>query len=374
MTKSADQPNKIRKYFLLLFRLSPVLLLILILLYLGRSNISSEVYLDVETKTLTFSNAEDVESLITRLTVDSILFIDCDLHFRAKQVLDFTNEDISLIAGDNGISRQILVKNKGSILFKDLALTENSKIYLEAGDSYIDIQFKPPLDSTSREINYFVSGEIHVGDSFTFMGQNVQFQQLTAQNIDLKPIEVIPSRRSRNITYRSSQDAKIRLYLSKEIMKSYEYIMGDKFVNNISFITSDETKRKNKERSTILSADVEIAGTDFFGKQFLLKKHKVEENEFLLIPRKNEYYIDGLSLHDSIFRLEISCEDANDLQTGRRYNLLYSIFPSLLDFIVAEPSKKTIWTILVFVTTQVMALSGIVKKQFGKIKPSISTR
>lgn len=373
MTQTVDQQNIFKKYFLLLLRLLPILILILILLYLGHSNISSEVYLDVKTKAFTFSNTEDVEALISKLAVDSVQLVDCNLHFRAKQIMDMKNIDIAAVVRDRGIGGDIFIKNNGSMLFKDLSVPKDSDIYLERDGNSIDLRVNLVLDSLGSQPESSIHGEIYVGDSFTFTTQNIQIRGLEEQNIEHIPVEVLTSRRSRNITFESRHSAKIKLFINKKIMKDFDDILRDKFINNISFIITDETKRKNKEMSTVLAADVEIAGTDFFGKQFLLKKHRVEKSDFLLIPNSDEYYVDGVYLDKAEFLVEISCEEAHDLRTGRRVRLLYSVFPSFLDFIMAEPSKKTIWTILLFIITQTTALRGFLKKQLEKIKSPTST-
>ena len=300
-----------KNFFSILIRFSPILLLVLMLFILGRINKSSEVYLEVETSAVTFSNAEDVTSLIEKLTVDSVLLIGCGLEFRAKHLMDLSNVDVSILA--KTARGEVLLRNTRSILFKDLQINKNSEIALEVNHDYIDLKFQPPLDTGDEQFSSYMNGEINPGDSFSFTGQNMQMSGNPELDINGQSIEVVTSPLYGNIRYEASGEARIRLYLQQNVNTLEESLIQDTFVNNVSFISKDMTKRKSLEQSTIQSADVEIMGRDFFGKQFLLKKYNVEKNDFLLLQDNDEYIIDGLSIIAGVIHMKISCNGATDL-------------------------------------------------------------
>lgn len=103
--------------------------------------------------------------------------------------------------------------------------------------------------------------------------------------------------------------------------------------------------------SYLTHADVKIAAEDLFNKPFVMKEFSLKRGDFLA-PNKNDKYslqIAGMKKGDLLINLYSN--NATDLQSGGWSKFVDSDFPSTLDFIIEEPGKKAIWSILILLSS-----------------------
>ena len=361
---------RIKKLLSPLFRFLPFIILIGILIYLGSVNSISEVYIDLISTKMSFVIEEETDELISNISVDSLQLRNSDLKLRLGKIFNILSEkDIStsikqlhITRNDETVDSQIELSRQNRMVVKNLSVPIFARIDVIKEDSTIRIELLANSNLSEKS-----KGKIYVGGTFLFTGRNIKISGLN-QYSDYDLLSISTHRIYKSVTFvANDKNVTIILYMPSDEV-NISKIIKNLYVRNISFVETDHSKRKNKEKSTILSGSIQIAGIDFFGKRFLIKEERLDKNDFLDIADRDEYFISSVSLAEQGFKISISSEEATELEKGKRIRLLRSIFPSMLDFIIAEPSKKTFWTILVFVLTQFTILRKTLKRYFKKDK------
>jgi len=357
-----------KRLLTVLIRFLPVIILFGLLIYLKSINSVSEVYIDLVSTKTSFDIAEQTDELMSSISVDSLQLRNCDLKLKLGKIFDAlgrpvmpARNEFRVTRNDTTVDSEIHLSKLGRMLLRNLRVPRLSKIDIIREHNAMRIEFT--RDSTATD-NF--RGEIDVGRSFRFASRNVKLSG-GQQYSDYALLSISPHPILKKLMFEANgAGMTVILYLSPG-EAIFSEIIKNLFVKNVSFVEIDDSKRKSNEESTILSGDVQIAGIDFFNKRFLLKEEKLAQSDFLDIADDDEYFISSLSLTENALQLSMFCEQATELEKGKRIRLLRSIFPSLLDFVIAEPTKKTFWTILVFVLAQISLFQKVLKEHWQTV-------
>lgn len=365
-----------KKLLSISFRFSPFIVLFGIMIYLRAINSVSEVYIDLVASKMSFVISEERDELISAdLPVDSLQLRNCNLKLKLGTILDSENQkvmpasrDLYIAREDRSddseihLSKQNYLSKPNYMLLKNLHVPAFSQVDLIRENETIRIELTHRANSGEK-----IRGEIDADGKFLFNGRNVKLEGMN-QYSKYDVLAISTHSIFKKLIFDADTD-NITMILS---VSRDEEIISEIFKNldatNVSLVEIDRTRRKNRETSTVLSGDIQIAGTDFFNKRFLLKEEKLAWNDFIDIADNDQYFISSVSLTENAFKISMSCEEATELKTGKRIRLLRSIFPSLLEFLIAEPSNKTFWTILAFVLTQFSFLPRTLRSYFLKGK------
>ncbi|RLC21159.1 MAG: hypothetical protein DRI57_03025 [Deltaproteobacteria bacterium] len=360
--------KKIPKPIAFSLRFLPLAALIGILFYLGSINVASEVYIDLVSAQMSFDIAEHTDELIASVPLDSIQIFNCDLKLKLGKILNNSaviseRGSLRITGTDQEAYSQISPTGKSHLLFKKLEVPAGAKIEISKGLNYLQIELSASSGNQGK-----IRGELNTGGEFLFSGRNIQLDENNI--LSDTDILTISTHRFYKTLFFEANDPGITLILhvSPDNMAEMEDIIKDMFVKNISFVTINQSRRRNRQESSIRSGQIQIASADFFKKRFLLKQEELEDSDFLDIADEDQYFINFVKWEEKGFKISMFGEASTDLKKGRRVRLLRSISPSMLDFIMAEPSNKTLWAILVFILTQFATLRGIVKTQIEKYK------
>lgn len=352
-----------------LFRFSFLIALLGVLIYLGSVNRVSEVYIDLVATKISCDVSEEAEDLVYGIQVDSLQLRNCNLKLKLSKIVGAGSRPVTTESGilevtkrDSDLDSEVNLSKQGQMLLKQLSIPAFTHVDVVKDSNTIRLELTTDPNATEA-----YRGKIDAGGGFLFTGRNVELSALD-RYLDYDTLSISTHRIVRNLTFEANA-AKMTLvlYLSPVKVDIYE-IIDNQFISNISFVETDRSRRQHRETSTIKGGNVQIAGVDMFNKRFLLKEETLEENDFLDIDDSDEYFLSSMSVTDEGFRIAISSEAATELEKGKRIRLLRSLLPSMLDFIVAEPSKKTFWGILVFVLAQFTVFRRTLTAYFTKDK------
>jgi len=347
---------KILKSFL------PLIIILCVMIYLGLINRVSEVYLDLQSTTMNFVLAENIDNFISMCPIDSVKIFNCNVKFKYENIgfnvkkNTFMPKQLNVLKRNEHLSSEIILSNTTEMVLEKLRIPIFSKISIMKENIGFRIEITLP-SSNSKDFK----GEININDNFLFQGKNVTIESLNNYS-DYLTLNVTPHRLFKNIIFESNANSVILLIYSKLENKDDFTILQNLFVNNIGFSKINLSRRKNMEESSIISGNIHIAAIDFFKKRFLFKEKSIVNNDFLECAYNDEYFINFIELKDNSLDISVSCEKASELKMGRRVGLLRSILPSVLEFLMVEPTKKTFWTILIFILTQLSLIKNHLKK------------
>ncbi len=342
-----------------LLRLLPILILVVLLINLGNLNASSEVYVDVETSRIEFRTLEKA-SLFQGWVVDSVSYRNSDLYFyasNAKEVFEEESEteEIRVQALNKSQPNSFsIVPSQGSnnLLFKGIRTPPNTKVILEAGPGYVDIivqSDKVPVQSA-----------VVMSDNFYLIGRNntaetVRLDDSRRYEIGLDPI-------FESIQMVHATRSQIRLFLSKNLYQKQK--MNEESIRAVSVAFNEPNVFTDNPilESRIQSATIQISGTDFFKKLFMLKEEIVDAGHFLELSEFDEYDIQIEKLSSNTINSNLFCESARELKVGKRFRFLHSIIPTKLEYLIEEPGKRSLIGLIVGIITQVI----LVRKYIGK--------
>jgi hypothetical protein len=357
-----------KKFLYPLLRFSPLIILLVILIYLGSVNSVSEVYIDLISTKISFVIEEETDNLISRISADSIQLRNSDLKLRPGKIFNLQNEknifspikQLHIFRNDQSKDSQIDIVKQNQMAVENLRVPVFTQVDIikEANTIRIDLL-------TSSNMSENCKGKIDVDGIFLFSGNNIKSPELD-QSLIGEHLSISTHPIYNSVKFEANDNYMITImWLPPEEVKLSEMVKNLN-VSNISFVKTDLSKRKYREESAILSGNIQIAGIGFFGKRFLLKEERLDKRDFLDVNDGDLYFISSVSLVEEGFKISISSEEATELEKGKRIILLRSIFPSMLDFIITEPSKNTLWTILIFVLTQLAVLRKTLSKYFKK--------
>ncbi|UCD38365.1 MAG: hypothetical protein JSW54_02480 [Fidelibacterota bacterium] len=356
-------------------RFLPILLLILILGFLGSINSRSEVYIDLSTDRMRFKagvQSPDQPSieLMTGVLLDSLQLFNCSLELFAQDVQDSHGRSLKGASPFVEISRttgkersQIILSKIESLHLKSLFIPQNATVRLSKDDDYITVTIE--VDDFTPSASRSLYGTIGVGGRFFLSGRNILLGGAGALE-DYELITITTKERRHNIGfYANDEKMVLQLCIPASRMENSVPLIERLSADSISFATIEESRRRDRVISGIKGGKIQIAGIDFFGRLFLIKEVMLEQTDFLRIPAVEEYCIDHVEYDKEGLEVSLWNDSANELEKGKRSQLARSVFPSILEFVVAEPSKKTVWVIFVFLFTQGAVIYGAYRKTSG---------
>lgn len=345
-----------------IIRFLPLIIVLVILVYLESINSTSEVYIDLVAEQIRFDTTNQNENrssteLITGILVDSLQLFNCNMEIGSKEILDHNGNYVKRGSGIVNITKKYkenssqlrLIKFK-RLYLKSLLVPDNSNISISKEDNLVTLSIM--AGENSGKPNNTIYGTIGVGEKFFLSGENIVLSDLSNYS-DYESFTIATRKLFPNISFQGNDRIIIlQFYFSEKQIEETSLLLENLLGKNLSFAIIEKAKKKDRVNSTIINGKIQIAGIDFFGKQFLIKEEMLEESDFLHIPSEEEYFVDYIKLDDKGLKISLWNEKANELEKGKRRRLTRSIFPSVLDFIIEEPSKKTVWVIFIFLLTQ----------------------
>jgi hypothetical protein len=354
-------------------RLIPVLVLLVMLFYLGSVNSTCEVYIDLVSNRFRFQVARSIYStrlveLMTNLPVNGVQLVNCNLEVYPTEL---QKEEGSVRRDGLGmtkvgrrakeVSSQIIIERSKNLLFRSLSVPAGSHIAITNAESVITLSISQAGNAASQ--GAAIHGKIGVGDGFILSGKNIQFSDLDNYH-DYELVEVATHKRRPNVAFwGDGEEVVLQFFLTESHGERWDTMIENVVASNIAFTIIEKAERRDRNRSGVKSGTIQIGGVDLFRKRFLIKEQAVSELEFVDIPDNEEYLIDFVRVNNEGLVISLFSERARDIKMGKRNRLVRSIFPSMLDFIVAEPSKKTVWAIFIFVVTQALFLSKFFRQK-----------
>ena len=329
----------------------PTLALLIILIYLGFVNKTSDVDIELTADRIQFDIHIDnsfTTNLFSNISLDSLDLSNCTLIMEPKDVREKlsglaikTKYFSKIIRKPKEENSQLSIDKFRKLKLKKLCLSNASHVGLTKDKKLLTVRVEDRSNSPTSAIY----GDINVGERFSFSGRNIELNG-GKKYPDKTEFDVFTKNLKQEITF-VKHDKSITLQLD------FHVLLENVIASNISFSALEEARKNNRKRSTIKSGNIQITRVDLFKKLFLIKEDNLKEFEFLDIPDDELYFIEYIVLCEDGLKISLFKEDAHELRKGKQVRLLRSIFPSVLDFIIQEPSKKTIWVIFIFVVSQV---------------------
>lgn len=343
-------------------RLLPGLLILPVLFVLGHVNKTAEVYLDLSTTAIAFTTSDETRDAALRIRADSIQLYDAELRTRNAVVTAFDDRSPQTVTPfvvgrrDVGRDSHISLHSTGGVVISALTIPVGARIAVAAYQNNtvelrIEVDSQAPIE---------LGGVITVGDVVSLAGRNIQIGELGFPP-DYQAVDVALGRLSRSVAF-TPLDTSFVLTIYASTEPESVHLFEDMFVSQLTFMTLDLTKRVHRERSEILKGTVQIAGTDLFGKRFFLHEEAIDSAAFVIIPADaDRYYVSTVNHTGDALWASLSSDAATEVAVGKRLALTRSVTPSVLDVMVQEPSKRTLWTVLTFLVTQLALLRGVVR-------------
>lgn len=352
-----------------IFLVAPLLILFIILVYLGFVNSTSEVYIDLLSKQFRFNVAsEKLIKFNIGLPITALQLFNCSLDTYPKE-LTVKNKTIQIqkvgmtkiSKSDEELSSQIKIEKENNCYLRSLNVPAGTKISITKESNVLTLSISQPTITSDQSSEIF--GIIGVGDSFMLSGRNIHLTSLETYS-DYEQLQITTQKRYPNIAFISeNKEIVLQLTLPESDPDGLATLLENFPARNIAFTIIERARMSDRVRSGIKSGAIQFAGINIFRKRFMIKEQIINESEFVDIPNEEVYFVDFIKLNNKGLKISLFSDAAQDIRTGKRSRLVRSISPSMLDVIISEPSKNTVWAIFIFLVTQAAFFSKLFRRK-----------
>lgn len=356
-----DMPVKYRIKNLLTW-LMFFFVLLAILFYLQSLNTTAQVNMKLVADHLRFNIKNSNSSLTHSEVLGGIVFInklslsDCKMEIiNPEKISRSTGHTFKPSAGVLRIIPKVAeeesqsnLTNMTGLQLKSLHVPDNAGIRITKKDNFIIMSITG--NETAGSPASVVYGKVWVGNEFSLSGRNIQAPGFDNYSDD-DTITISTGELYSNITF---QGANIDIVLQMKPGESQVEEPGDFLenfaMNNIDFTVIDQ----GRDRSTIKRGQIDILSSDLFGKYFHIDRASLEEADLLQIPGNERYSVNDIKAVNDGLQVTMLNRHAREIKVGRGGLPPTSIFPTVLDVVVKEPSNKSVWTAFIFIITYIV--------------------
>lgn len=323
-------------------------LLLFVIIQLGRSNYTSCVQIKANVKKIAFRLKTDA-TLFEGWQFTEIQLGNASLSFNAENLSiagsirkKYGAEPIELQPKWSDGQNWITTTSRYQLYYGGIALKANSTVKLEIEKNRILISVTSPYAFDSTLSNFSANEVLTIQSHGSHLvGSNVSMDDEDSALFKLDGFKDIYVVHPREFFVQLGFD-------SSSIQKS-DFANQQFDIDSIRFDEPDPIRPDGPFRTSFISkASVQIGNNDIFRKPFLISEYKIEDGEFMMLENRNTYNLKIGGIEKNLFLIDLFSDAATDVRVGERFKFLRSAFPSILEFIIAEPGKKVIWSIVVF--------------------------
>jgi hypothetical protein len=349
---------------------APGALFLMILVVLHIRNATTEVYIDVVSSKFGFdvigpADASGAVDLVSNLPVVSLQVTGASVIFAPTTVATASGalawprrREATVKPLDPGLPARVRFDRASSLQLRSLTVPAGSRVVLSREEDVVHLTVTPP-EGADVQLPY---GRLGLSDTLTISGQNVSIEGLQTP-IDREVLAVTIDPRSRAAAFAGEGGALgLQLALGDDADERWGAMLGNLNAQRVRFQVVDRALTGvDRVRSGIVRGDVLIGGVDLLDRRFLLRTVELDQAEVLQLGTEDIYFVDAVELSDADLGVSLFSESASEIGTGKRSRFVRSVAPSVLDVIVAEPSKKTVWAALLFLLAQYGAIRKVLE-------------
>jgi len=359
-TNAKREPSKYAYFWRVIGSLIPLFALTGILAYLGTINTTAGLDASISASKISLKIQEEGQ-VIQPVGATSITISNASLRLKPTGLFSVALAKAPDSSASSSTVSKLEIKSDIDLHFRELFLPANTQMDVSYDTDYIYLSLKTSgPDSEGNRIRG------RLGSSGA-MDLKIYPEITTSDPHKAIPFRVEAEQHKDNIRFESwgNLDVVLALVDTQLLGRNLlEKING----KNISFAEVDQTLPIRSLSSTIHKAKIQIRGKNLLGKSFPLSENDFDRETFLDFEDANEYHISASRVRKGFIEYTLSSSSATGLRTGFNPSELTSEFPTLLDLIISEPAKETIYTILAFLVTQFFLLKKILKKPEKKKK------
>lgn len=297
------------------------------------------VFTSLEVNKAAFKTGETGINLTQMLYAESIQFKGAVLVIPAK---DFSYKGKQITANGNIIIKSpdtIKISNPGKTFrVKEISPDKSCSLEISGTGNSLDLKFRkhpgidiPGLMETDRKIviteSYGRITRVIDNDEFPFTGD------------DTIEITMRPFYPNFNF-YLKENESLVKLYMN-EIKEPFPIIKNVN-ISDVRFYEKESTDQKEIEflESTINQGNIELSTSNLLGEYFMFQEFSVESGELVTFRPDAVYFLKELVCSGKELKVSMYNKNAREIKKGKHQDLLQSIFPTYLEWLIKEPVTK----------------------------------
>jgi hypothetical protein len=327
------------------------------------------VFAEFEAKKIAFHTTETGLNLTQVLYADTIQFAGTDLTVRAQQVkigssiIPVTGQ-LSILNGDT-----ITISNPdGQLRVKKVIPSQSCIVSIVRDEKTLELKFTKGSDFS---INGLIESglRIVISKSRGMIVSNADNTHFAFYPDDR--IEIAVSRIFRDLSIElTGNESLIKLYLDDQQNQQSFPVIKNSDIRNIQLYDDEPTGQAGWRflASTVTRGKVELSTRDLFGQYFLFQEQPIQAGELVMFAPDAVYFLKELTCAGNGLSAAMYDKHAKELFKGKSIDLLQSIFPTWLEWIIREPVTKKVWLLVTAVTGLIFLIPKIKDFLFPKVK------